>query len=110
RIGIPPPQPRRVSLGAGGLARASSLCPPYKTVCTIHSGDRTCARAASMIFLQATDQPINSIAFSPDGATLAAASPGRIVPLWDTMAGTVRTVFTNPAGTGFQRVAFLPDG
>ena len=63
-----------------------------------------------MIFIHAADQPINSLTFSPDGMTLAAAGPGGALRLWDAAAGTVRHVVNNEGGSGFQRTAFLPDG
>src|SRR5262245_27138584 len=61
-----------------------------------------------MIFLHATDHAVTSLAFSPDGAALAAVSAGESVRLWDSATGTVQWEFNNPHGRGFQRVAFLP--
>ncbi|MFD7629083.1 trypsin-like peptidase domain-containing protein [Streptomyces sp. NPDC059851] len=52
---------------------------------------------------------VNSVAFSPDGRTLATGSADGTARLWDTTAGTTRTTLTGqPAEVA--SVAFSPDG
>ncbi|WP_455681868.1 nSTAND1 domain-containing NTPase [Streptomyces viridosporus] len=53
--------------------------------------------------------PVESVAFSPDGHTLATGSADRTVRLWDVATGKQRTIptgHTGPVGS----VAFSPDG
>ncbi|MFJ7778463.1 trypsin-like peptidase domain-containing protein [Streptomyces yangpuensis] len=54
-------------------------------------------------------EDVKSVAFSPDGRTLAAGGPGTPVRLWDVSAGTTRA--TLPGQTdALGVVAFSPDG
>lgn len=56
-------------------------------------------------------RPIGSIlsmALSPDGTTLASTT-GRLLRLWDVVAGAFKSEFIAPAGT-FLNVWFSPDG
>jgi WD40 repeat protein len=62
--------------------------------------------------LEATRPPIGSLAFSPDGALLAQASPADgLVWLWDTAAGEPKLILIE-AGDGctLEGVAVHPDG
>ncbi|MFD9791518.1 helix-turn-helix domain-containing protein [Streptomyces sp. NPDC059070] len=58
---------------------------------------------------------VRTMAFSPDGRTLA-SSDGRRVLVWDVATGRVRTAYTGPCDTlgaqrlGFTHLVFSPDG
>jgi WD40 repeat protein len=51
---------------------------------------------------------VSSVAFSPDGATLAAACSDGVIRLWEVPSGKLRT-FSGHAGQ-VRRLAFAPDG
>ena len=52
---------------------------------------------------------MNSVAFSPDGTTLASASNDTTIHLWDTQTGELRRTFTGHKDV-INSVAFSPDG
>ena len=54
-------------------------------------------------------EEVNSIAFSPDGKTLASASKDTTIRLWDIQTGKLMTTFTGD-GKEDSSVAFSPDG
>jgi WD40 repeat protein len=49
------------------------------------------------------------VAFSPDGATLAAGCSDGVIRLWDVVSGDLRLTFSGHVGT-VRRLAFAPDG
>jgi RNA polymerase sigma factor (sigma-70 family) len=55
------------------------------------------------------DTIVNTVAFTPDGRTLAAGFLDGTVELWDVKEGKVRTTFSTP-GEGVYSVAASPDG
>jgi WD40 repeat protein/serine/threonine protein kinase len=52
---------------------------------------------------------IAAVAFSPDGATVAAACSDGVIRLWDVTSGKLFLTFSGHAG-GVRRLAFAPDG
>ena len=54
-------------------------------------------------------ETVESVAFSPDGTTLAGGSWDRTVRLWDVKTGEQKQVFTGHVGLVYS-VAFSPDG
>ena len=54
-------------------------------------------------------EPVNSIAFSPDGATFATASDDNTAWLWDANTGEHKVSFVGH-GDDVNAVAFSPDG
>ncbi|RKU18932.1 hypothetical protein C6501_01895, partial [Candidatus Poribacteria bacterium] len=52
---------------------------------------------------------VNSVAFSPDGRTLASRSYDRTIRLWDAATGEEKRILKGHAGT-VNSVAFSPDG
>jgi len=83
------------------------------------SGPTTASRfgspsAATSVTLRGpSGQGIQSVAFSPDGNTIATIansdSSGKIY-LWDASRRTLTATLTDPAGQAFLSVAFSPDG
>lgn len=52
---------------------------------------------------------ISTLAFSPDGKTLAAASPDKLVKLFDVNSGQLKQTFTGHTGW-VKSISFSPDG
>ena len=57
----------------------------------------------------ATNYPVNSVAFSPDGSTLASGSEDRTIKLWDAQTGALKRTLTGHTSFVYS-VAFSPDG
>jgi WD40 repeat protein len=53
---------------------------------------------------------VNGVAFSPEGAVLAAADGNGYVCVWDVASGALAGVFAGPESQGVNGVAFSPDG
>ena len=55
-------------------------------------------------------QGVNGVAFTPDGAMLAAADDNGQVYLWDVATGGLAAAFADPGSRGVNAVAFAPGG
>jgi WD40 repeat protein len=53
--------------------------------------------------------PVGSVSYAPDGATMATVCDG-VVKLWDATTGRLRATLTRPGDGRAQGVAFAPDG
>jgi len=53
---------------------------------------------------------VNSVAYSPDGATLASGSRDKTIKLWRVSDGALLQTYDQETGTGVHAVAFSPDG
>ena len=60
--------------------------------------------------LEGHTQGPNSIAFSPDGTTLASASDDKSVRLWNVRTGAQKTILKTPPQLRYISVAFSPNG
>ena len=60
-------------------------------------------------FLAGHTDYVNSVAFSPDGTTLASGSRDATVKLWDVATGTLKATLEGHTGS-VRNVAFSPDG
>lgn len=115
-------QPRRVTIAGGHVFSALAISPDGTSVATGH--DQDTARLwgwpggrQQRYFLpqRPADEPwssertVNSVAFAPDGKTLATAGTGALVRLWDVATGASRRVGTS-GPTSLAAVTFSPDG
>ncbi|NQT17049.1 MAG: WD40 repeat domain-containing protein, partial [Planctomycetes bacterium] len=75
------------------------------------TGAVSAAGAEGVTTLEGHTDRIESMAFSPDGGTLASASRDQTVRVWDASTGELYKVLTgHPHEDGVYRVAFSPDG
>jgi WD40 repeat protein len=65
---------------------------------------------ASRLTLFGHSRTVRSVAFSPDGATLASSGDDGIVKLWDLARGVERTTLRPGANVSVRRVVFTADG
>jgi WD40 repeat protein len=72
--------------------------------------DLTARRDLPPLVNTASKNPINSLAFSPDGRTLAGADYEGNILLWDTAKATVRTTLKQEGRRRIHALAFAADG
>jgi WD40 repeat protein len=68
------------------------------------------ARGSPVRHLKTPEPGITSMAWSPDGSTLATAHLNRTVRLWDPRTGEALGVLDDPEGLAVVTVTFTPDG
>ncbi len=82
---------------------------PVKTVlmlvCICCLSRQACGQAR--VTIEAGDYTIKSLAFSPDGRTLASADESSVISLWDSQTGQLRKSIDQ---FGTRSVIFSPDG
>jgi WD40 repeat protein len=91
-----------------GLLLAMSAGNPEKNETAITLWDTTRRRVATT--LRGHSGVVSALQFAPDGRTLAAASTGGTLRLWDVQTGKVRHVLHSGKKLPFTSVAFSPDG
>jgi RNA polymerase sigma factor (sigma-70 family) len=89
-------------VAAAGLAPNTGL-PPFLVDATVVVRDLVTGTEVRR-FQAPAERPVTSVAFSPDGRTLAAASAGTPVCLWDMVTGKEMRRFGEPAWQGKDQV------
>src|SRR4051794_8524525 len=70
-------------------------------------------RAATIHHLATVDKDgggVNGVAFSPDGKTIAVASEGALLQMWDVASGQLLQTLADGKSFAMTSVAFSPDG
>jgi WD40 repeat protein len=70
----------------------------------------TAARSITATLTDPGSQGVISVAFTPDGTTLATGDRNGRVYLWDTATGKLKATLTDPGGQRVESVAFGPGG
>jgi WD40 repeat protein len=90
------------------LSAALCLVLPACFKVTHNGGDPAGSNVQPKLTLKGHTEWIHSIAFSPDGKTLASGSQDRTIILWDVATGKATSTWTAPRPV--ESVAFSPDG
>jgi WD40 repeat protein len=108
------PDGRTLAVGSTGHAVTISLWDPFTGKC--QGGLTDLGSVSTPQRSPATEPPpdepslsVNTVAFSADGATLAAACSDGVVRLWDVSSGELRLTLSGHTGS-VRRLAFAPDG
>jgi WD40 repeat protein len=98
----------------GYVDRVAELArsPAGDLVAAASSGRLQILKAADLSFLRELAIPsATAAAFSPDGALIAAGTPGNEVRLWELESGRLlRSLDSGRGGGGITKLAFSPDG
>src|SRR5262249_51778640 len=90
------------------LPAALCLLLPACFKVTQNGGDPAGSNAQPKLTLTGHTEWIHSIAFSPDGNTLASGAQDKAIILWDVATGKATSTWTAPRPV--ESVAFSPDG
>ncbi len=119
--GLPREQPRtaihtrarrrpRPLLIAAVSAAVLAVVAAVTAVTVIWAGAQNAPLVATLASPGTSIGGVSSVAFSPDGKTLAAANDDGDVYLWDVATARLAATLANPASTGVNAVAFSPNG
>jgi len=98
------------SHGSQNLTNSGSSSSPQSSASSVGSLSNTAAGTLAATFTDPGAAPAASVAFSPNGATLATGTDNGSTYLWNTATRKLAGTLTDPGTAGVNSVAFSPDG